>query len=246
MIELKSYGLISHQGPHLNLNEDLVDVDLNNNLFFVADGFGGSNIGDHAVKIARDIVKRSYTKIADDHDATLPFFYSHKYLIEGNALINAIIAAHHAVLRDNDPKPLSKKGGASVLVGAKADNVMTFVSSGNCLLYLYRKGNLRPILLPDTMANLSRDQFNSYHQTIPLSGLGLFEDVHYQVSEVKLAEDDVLIFLTDGIYGRVSDAEVKYAVEKNLDNESEILKSLIKLANDRGNLDNQSGLVLQF
>lgn len=30
MIELKSYGLISHQGPHLNLNEDLVDVDLNN------------------------------------------------------------------------------------------------------------------------------------------------------------------------------------------------------------------------
>ena len=46
MIELKSYGLLSHQGPHLNLNEDYVEVDLANNLFMVIDGFGGSNIGE--------------------------------------------------------------------------------------------------------------------------------------------------------------------------------------------------------
>ena len=38
----------------------------------------------------------------------------------------------------------------------------------------------------------------------------------------------------------------KYTIEKNLASEMEIIKELFKLSNDRGNLDNQSGIVLQF
>jgi serine/threonine protein phosphatase PrpC len=246
MVELKSYGILSNQGPHLNINEDVVDIDLTHKLFMIIDGFGGSNIGDVAANIAKESIKRSYTKIASDPDSTLPFFYSHKYLIEGNALINAFQIAHQAMVRENDPKPLSKKGGASVLVGAMAENVMTFVSTGNCMLYLYRQGHLSSIINPDTMVALNRDNFSKFHQTIPLSGLGLFEDLHYQVREVKIANGDILIFLTDGIYGRLDETEIKFNVERNIDREVELLKSLSKLSNERGNLDNQSGLVLQF
>lgn len=246
MIELKSYGMFSNQGPHLNLNEDLVDIDLNHKLFMVIDGFGGSNIGDRAAELAKNTIKRSYTKIAVDPDSTLPFYYSHKYLIEGNALVNAIFAAHQAVNRENENKSMSAKGGASVLVGAMAENVMSFISTGNCSLYLYRKGKLTTVLMPDTLNLLSRDQFRHNNTSVPFSGLGLFEDIHYSLREVKIAEGDVLIFLTDGIYSYVDEAEIKYAVEKNLENDIEILKMLTKIANERGNLDNQSGLVLQF
>lgn len=246
MIELKSYGLYTNQGPHLNVNEDLVDVDLNNKLFLMIDGFGGSNIGDKAARLAADVIKRSYTKIAIDPESTLPFYYSHKYLIEGNAVINALFSAHQSILKENDPKPLSQKGGASVLVGALAENVMTFASTGNCKIYLYRQGHLKELIIPDTMETLNRDDFSSYNHSIPMSGLGLFEDLHYQIKEVKLSENDVLIFLTDGIYSRVDESEIKFHIEKNLDRETEILKNLVKLSNDRGNLDNQSGLVLQF
>jgi hypothetical protein len=48
------------------------------------------------------------------------------------------------------------------------------------------------------------------------------------------------------VYARLLDSEIKYVVEKNLESESEIIKELFKLANDRGNLDNQSALILQF
>lgn len=246
MIELKSYGMQTHQGPHLNLNEDIVEVDLINNLFMVIDGFGGSNIGDRAAMMVRDSLKRSYTKVASDPDATLPFFYSHKYLIEGNALINAFHTAHQNVTRDNGSKSMDNRGGASVVACALAENVLTLVSTGNCVAYLYRRGHLSVEVLPDSLANLSRDTFQSHLHCVPMSGIGLFEDLHYSVRELKVAEGDTILFLTDGVYSRLELDEIKHTIEKNLDNELDAIKELFRLSNDRGNLDNQSGLILQF
>jgi serine/threonine protein phosphatase PrpC len=246
MIELKSYGMQSHQGPHLNLNEDLVDADLVNNLFMLVDGFGGSNIGDRAAMMIRDTLKRSYTKIAVDPEATLPFFYSHKYLIEGNALINAFQTAHQNVNRDNEKKSLDNRGGGSVIAAAVAENILTLVSTGNCVAYLYRKGHLSIEVLPDSLASLSRDSYQSYLHSVPMSGIGLFEDLHYSVRELKVTEGDVLIMLTDGAYSRLNTEEIKYIVETNLESELDAIKELFRLSNDRGNLDNQSAVILQF
>jgi serine/threonine protein phosphatase PrpC len=246
MVELKSYGLLSHQGPHLNLNEDLAEVDLANNLFLIIDGFGGSNVGDKSVSIIRDSLKRSYTKISSDPDSTLPFFFSHKYLIEGNALINAFHVAHKNVTNENVNKNINNRGGASVIGAALAENILTLVSTGNCIAYLYRKGHLSNEILPDSLRSLSRDRFSSYLHTAPMSAIGLFEDLHYQVKELKISTGDLVILLTDGIYARLEDAEIKYIIEKNLENELEVINQLIKLANERGNLDNQSALLLQF
>lgn len=246
MIELKSYGLQTHQGPHLNLNEDLVEVDLVNKLFMVVDGFGGSNIGDRASMLIRDHLKRSYTKIARDPDSTLPFFYSYKYLIEGNALINAFHTAHQAMSKENENKSMNNRGGASVICAAMSENVLTVVSSGNCAAYLYRKGHLTTEVIPDSLISMSRDRASTFLNSAPMSGIGLFEDLHFQVREIKISEGDLVIFLTDGIYARLLESEIKYSIEKNLDNDLEIIKALTKSANDRGNLDNQTALLLQF
>lgn len=245
MIDLKSYGLQTHQGPHLNLNEDLVEADLANNLFMLVDGFGGSNVGDRAASMVRDQLKRSYTRIAVDPEATFPFFYSHKYLIEGNALINAFHRAHQTITKDNEEKNLDNRGGASVLAAAISENILTLVSTGNCVAYLYRKGHLSQEILPDSLASLSRDSFQAHFHSVPMSGIGLFEDLHYSVKELKVTEGDIVILLTDGAYSRLSIDEIKYTVEKN-ESELEIIKELFRLSNDRGNLDNQSGIVLQF
>ena len=235
----------SHQGPHLNLNEDLVEADLVNNLFMLIDGFGGSNVGDRAATMIRDNLKRSYTKISVDPEATFPFFYSHKYLIEGNALINAFHKAHQTLTRDNEQKNLDNRGGGSVIAAAIAENILTLVSTGNCVAYLYRKGHLSLEVLPDSLTSLSRDSFQSYLHSVPMSGIGLFEDLHYSVRELKVTEGDVVIMLTDGAYSRLAMDEIKYTVEKN-ESELETIKELFRLSNDRGNLDNQSALILQF
>jgi serine/threonine protein phosphatase PrpC len=246
MIELKSYGLHSHQGPHLNLNEDLAEVDLVNNLYMLIDGFGGSNIGDKSAALIRDSLKHSYSKIASDPDSTLPFFFSHKYLIEGNALINAFHTAHQRMTKENEGKNMFSRGGGSVIGAALAENILTLVSTGNCSAYLYRKGRFSIEMLPDSLKSVSRDRFNSYLHSAPMSGVGLFEDLHYQVKELKISVGDMILLLTDGIHSRLIDSEIKYTIEKNNENEIEIINELMKLANDRGNLDNQSALLLQF
>jgi serine/threonine protein phosphatase PrpC len=246
MIELKSFGFFTHQGPHLNLNEDLVDTDIANQLFIMIDGFGGSNIGDRAAAMIRDSVRRSYTKIATDPDATLPFYFSHKYLIEGNALVNALQSAHQVILKDNESKNLESRGGGSVLVGAMSENVLTIISTGNCSAYLYRKGHITLEIIPDSLSSVSRDTFHSYLHSVPMSGVGLFEDLHYSMRELKICEGDVILFLTDGAYSRINSEEIKYILEKHLESELDTIKELFKLSNERGNLDNQSGLILQF
>ena len=246
MIELKSYSMQSHQGPHLNVNEDLVDADLINNLFILVDGFGGSNIGDRAAAMIRDHLKRSYTKISVDPEATLPFYFSHKYLIEGNALINALQVAHQHVSKDNEEKSLDNRAGGSVIAAAIAENILTLVSTGNCVAYLYRQGHLSIEVLPDSLAGLSRETYQTQLKSIPMSGVGLFEDLHFNVRELKITEGDIVIMLTDGTYSRINMDEIKYTVEANSASELDTIKDLFRLANDRGNLDNQSAIILQF
>jgi len=101
-------------------------------------------------------------------------------------------------------------------------------------------------VLPDSLRSLSRDRFSSFLHTAPMSGIGLFEDLHYQVRELKISAGDLVLLFTDGIYSRLEEGEIKYTVEKNLKKEMDIIKELMKLANERGNLDNQTALLLQF
>jgi serine/threonine protein phosphatase PrpC len=237
MIELKSYGLYTDQGPHLNINEDLAHADLMNNLFLIMDGFGGAGIGDAATELIKNVMTRSYSKISSDPDSTLPFFFSQKYLIEGNALINALSAAHQSVLKENDKKTINLKGGASVIGCALSEKNCSFVSTGNIKLYLYRNSELTTLLLPDALSG---------NMAIPVSGIGLFEDLYYQTKEIRLEEGDCIIALTDGIYLSITEEEILKIVKENLGAEVEILTKLSVLSNERGNLDNQSGLIIQF
>jgi serine/threonine protein phosphatase PrpC len=234
MHELKSYSLETSQGPHLNLNEDLIDVDLGLQLFMVIDGFGGSNIGDRAALSAKDHIKKFFGKISKDPESTLPFFYSHKYLLETNALINAFRGAHEQVSKENLSRSLNNRGGASVLALALAGNMVSIVATGNCQAVLFRKENLITQMIPDSYANA------------PMSGIGLFEDFHYQVSEFKILPGDMLLLLTDGAYLRCEQLEMLEICKRNGTNEMGIIKEIFQYSNDRGNLDNQTAMILQF
>ena len=170
MIKLKSYSARTDSGPFLQINEDDHDIDLVNNLFLIFDGFGGSNVGDKAVELVKETVKKFYTKIGGDPDSTLPFYYSYKYLIEGNALINALHLAHSLLKKDNSEKDMSSRGGASGICAALAENIITFASTGNCLCYRYRKGHLEIVVRPDSLRTIARDDYESQFCSAPMSG----------------------------------------------------------------------------
>ncbi len=246
MLKLKRYSAHSQQGPYLQINEDSVEVDLKNNLYLILDGFGGSGVGDKAVSEIKENIKKFYGKIGSDPDATMPFFYSHKYILEGNALINSMNYAHSVLKKQNQEKDMGERGGASVLAASQSENILTLASVGNCVACLYSKGNLKPICIPDSFEFLARDSFTRHFHTTPLSAFGLFDDLHVNIKEIRPDEGDKLVLLTDGAYSRLDYDELKHILQGDSKFMQDKTQAIFDLNNSRGNLDNQSALILQF
>lgn len=246
MIKLKSYSANTNQGPFLQINEDDIDIDLANKLFLIFDGYGGTNIGDKSVAALKKDIKTFYTKFGADPNSTMPFFYSPKYNLEGNALINALHSAHKSLKDENMKKEYSLRGGASLIAGGLSDQLLTLVSVGNCTSFLYRKNHLEIITIPDSLAALTQDKYKAFLQTTPLSGMGLFEDLHMEIKELKVMEGDVVILMTDGAYSRINSEELRYIIEEHETTLPKKIEEIFTLSNSRGNLDNQSCIFLQF
>jgi PPM family protein phosphatase len=245
LIKLKGYAAKTDQGPYLQINEDGCEVDMSSSLFMVFDGFGGAGIGDKCVSQLKGHIKTFYTKVTASPDNTLPFYFSKKYLLEGNALLNASHYSHRLLYKENSQVNLSQRGGSSAVIGALSENIMTFISTGNCLIYLYRRGVLTKLFQQDTIFYVHRDEFKVYWQTSPLSGFGLFEDLHLEVKEVKILNGDQFILMTDGAYSRIQKDELKYILDESVQNLKKV-ETVFEISNERGNLDNQSMVLLQF
>ena len=245
-MRIKSMSAHSDQGPYLQINEDTYDFDLDNNLFMLFDGFGGVGVGDIAVAKLKENIKKFYTQVSEDPDATLPFFFSPKYLLEGNALINAMLFSHNLLVKENMQKEVASRAGASAVLMSKAESIMTLASVGNCATYLYRKGIFRKVFIEDSFKLLSNDNYESHLKTMPMSGFGLFPDLYYQVKEVRLFEGDLLICLTDGVYARLDEDEIKDVISNSKLAPKNKVTELFSMANKRGNIDNQAAMILEF
>ncbi|MDH5580491.1 MAG: SpoIIE family protein phosphatase [Bdellovibrionales bacterium] len=246
MIKLKRFAAKTDQGPFLNINEDNLDVDLSNKLFQVIDGFGGINAGDKASSYIKDQLKNLYTKITEDPDSTLPFFYSSKYLVEGNALINAIHNAHKNLINENKEKDFSKRGGASAIFGALSENILTLASIGNCLCFLIRRGDVTQVTKPQNFEQLSKDNYKNYQLTLPTNGLGLFDDIQIDIQELRLRENDYVLLMSDGACNRIKMTEISGLLNQSYQELDQFIENLFMLNNERGNLDNQTALILHF
>jgi len=246
MIELKSYASRTDKGPYLQINEDNVEVDLVNKLYMVFDGFGGSAVGDKAVYLVQDTIKKFYTRIAGDSDATLPFYYSPKFLLEGNALVNAMEYAHFLLKKENKDKDMNSRAGVSCIAASQAENILTLAATGNCLGLIYGHGKMRVVSAPDNFEFLSGDFYDKEFVTAPASGFGLFNELHVNVTEVRINDGDRLLLLSDGVYARIDHDEIKDTILSEGPKSSEKIDILFELANKRGNMDNQTALLLNF
>ena len=203
MIDIQSYYGKSHQGPHLNLNEDDIYINLENRIFNVLDGLGGSNIGDQAVDLVKGKIDDFFSKVSADPDATMPYFYNPKYLLETNVLVNSIFLAHSALCDLNEKRAMSDRGAVAGLFTILSENILSIISIGNCCAYLYRNGQVSLLSAPDCVVPVGSYQQNIEHRTFPLQAMGLYDDLSPKIWEHNVHKDDIILLLTDGIYGHL-------------------------------------------
>ena len=79
-----------------------------------------------------------------------------------------------------------------------------------------------------------------------MNAIGMYPELGHQMREVRLAEGDKIILLTDGVYAQLNDDELLYTLNKSSPDANERVNSLLKLSNSRGNTDNQTAMILEF
>ncbi|MBL7663707.1 MAG: SpoIIE family protein phosphatase [Bacteriovoracaceae bacterium] len=244
-MKIKSCVAETHQGPFLQINEDGYDFDVAKGIYFILDGFGGSGVGDKCVDKIKENIKKYYGKMSSDPDATLPFYFSNRYEVEGNALINSVFQIHKNIYRENLQADIMARAGASGSFVACSEELLTTLSIGNTMLKVYREGKLINVTEPDSFRLLNPNDHESFFSTTPLSGIGLYQELHFQVREIKLQENDLVLMMTDGVYARLDDSQILHALSQSSDLRK-AANTLFNLSNTRGNLDNQTVMILQF
>lgn len=245
-MRIKAYAAVTHQGPQLEVNEDGYDFDLDQNLFLIVDSFGGSSYGERAVQQIKSELKASFSQLTGDPDATMPLYWSPRWLIEGNALVNALLRVHQALLKENQTRSLNQRAGASIACAVKVDDLLLVAHVGACQVLLTRNGHVDTLFIPDTLQFHSHDPSAANALRAPTGALGFFPDLSWSLREVRLQEGDQYVFLSEGIGGWLSPAEVGHVLARATGDNHQRLNALLKLSNARGNWANQTAMILEF
>ncbi len=245
-MNLKSRGL-TDRGLRRHHNEDqfLVRDDLT--LYVVCDGMGGHAAGEVAADLAVKEVERVMESTRGFHDDTWPEEWDAHISVNGNRLVQAILAAHRrvtgAVEGDN-----GLRGMGATIVAALVDRErqqLTVAHVGDSRAYIYRKG-LMDLITSDhswvheqVMAGLLSAEAARNHplKNVVTRALGGAADPVVDVKERTLEPGDIILLCSDGLNTMLSDDEIKQVLERGGDL-TPLAYQMVAEANRRGGVDN--------
>lgn len=245
---LRGYGAYRDTGKTRPLNEDAYLVQPENNLFGVADGYGGNSIGDVAAKACLEKVGYFVKYGLGDSEVTLPFVYRSYYTNAANLIFNAFLYANQYLFDENKKHHINARGGASVLFGFIYDRRLVVASVGSCQAFLVRRGRVQSLLRPRSYNAMRGTPQGSWNPkwAFPLSSMGHAPDLEPEILEVQVEKNDLIIIATDGIYPRLADEDFSEAYSALLKSPafdigiSEQNRRLAEIAQQKGNQDNQA------
>lgn len=200
ILPVRALASFSDQGKRA-LQEDFQLAARDKGVFVVADGFGGPEGGVRAAKTACEAVQRFLIKEGGDREATLPFVLRSYYSLAGNVLFNAIIHANLQVNLGNKDRSIHEKGGASVIAGFLDGDLLALANVGACSAWMVRGGKAAELVLPRSYARIVDpiSPSRSPEYQVPLSALGMSEDLEPEIFEVKVHPGDWVVLMTDGL-----------------------------------------------
>jgi len=243
-MDLNSFSYFSKPGSFFKVNEDFTRHDLGLSLFILMDGFGGSSRGDTASRLIAETVLNFYGKLSSDSESTQPFYFSSKYSLESNSLINAVLFANKLLFEQNLELPLGERAGCSGLFMLVTEQYLISLNIGSNRLYQVRKGRLNPLIFPD---KIDLNDKSKLLMDFPMNGFGLDEKIDFDIKETAIQKDDLIIATTSGF----DDLDIETIEEFSINDEENgtvdfDFKGLSSKSSKKENLSNQSGFFLDF
>lgn len=230
-------GFKSDKGLHRNNNEDACFVLLQDKVYLVADGVGGGNAGEIA---SRTAVNEIANYIVDNpiEQAT------NKYAIV-NYLQDCLDKTNEKIF-GMARKYEQNRGMATTVAVLYANGGKAYIANiGDSRVYLYRDGKMVQLTEDHTYVNtllkagvISEEQAAvDKRKNVITKALGAEDTVEPDFFQVDIAEDDIFIVCTDGLYNEVDNEKMIEILEKNI-SMSDVCAELVSAANSRGGHDN--------
>lgn len=237
-------GFKSDKGLRRSNNEDACFVMLPDKVYVVADGVGGSNAGEIASRTAVNEVAKYVTEnpisAADNKYAIVNYFQ------DCLDTVNREIFRLSHTYEENS-------GMATTAVVVYATNGKAYiVNVGDSRAYLYRNGDLTQLTEDHTYVNtlvkagiLSKEQAETdERKNVITKALGAEPTVEPDFFQLEVAEGDVFVICTDGLYDEVESAEMIEILEDKK-SMSDACAEFVNRANKNGGRDNITVICLK-
>jgi len=229
-------------------NEDAIRLVPEKQLFIVCDGMGGHNAGEVASSTACEITASLYANFFDrllsDEQLKLPRVLPPST----DVLTKAVRIANHAIYRRSSTDPGLSGMGTTIVATAIEKDILTSLHVGDSRIYLFQKNQLTPLTVDHSWAaeleqseNISAAEAKTLvNRNVITRALGVKDSVEIDISVRRIKDGDIYILCSDGLCGFVEDNEIKHVVRDCNEDVEKIVSQLVKMANERGGLDNVS------
>jgi PPM family protein phosphatase len=241
---IQAYGL-TDVGRKRKHNEDAFALDVSEGLFIVADGMGGHAAGEVASKITVETIGEFIAATRQKEEATWPFKYNHELDFNSNRLAVAIEKANERVMAAVAAQPWLKGMGTTVVAGLLNEKLLSLAHVGDSRAYLLRDGQLSRLtddhswVHEQVTAGILTEEEAKTHplKNVVTRALGGGPSVLPDLQELVFSPGDRFLFCSDGLTTMVSDEEIHESAS-TIKGTKELCEHLVKLANDKGGVDN--------
>jgi len=250
---LEAYGQ-TDVGRRRKLNEDNFLVSKEPGLFAVCDGMGGHNAGEVASKMAIETLQAFIEKSHREKEITWPYGLDVNLSFDGNRLKTAVKLANKKVFRAADNREDYTGMGTTAVAALVSENVLTVGSAGDSRCYLLRAGKLTQLTRDDSWVSaalgegiLNSDEIERHPlRNVITKAVGAKETIELDVVEQKLEPGDLALICSDGLHAMLSDDQILATLTPVPATLEEAAGKLIDAANEAGNKDNVSVVLLRY
>lgn len=230
-------------------NQDSFLVDDAIGLYIVADGMGGHAGGEIASRIAVEQINARVQRQIDLFNPTTITTHPHAPII--NELSESVNHASARIYEHSLEDP-SLRGMGTTTTAVKIVGEYAYCAHvGDSRLYLLRSGFIYQLTFDHSLVNeqvragiITPEEAEVHHlKNVITRSVGYQEEEDVDTLCVLLKSGDYLLLCSDGLHGKLSDAEIsKTCASLGLT----AVESMIQMANERGGEDNITAVLVEI
>jgi protein phosphatase len=209
-------------------------------LYVLADGMGGHQKGEVASAVTIETVNSEYYTTVTPLESSDPV----EAIIE--ALTTAIEKANNQVMN------ATEGGGTTVVAAVLHGDSLVAMNVGDSRAYLLRNSELRLLSKDHSLVRrlvevgkiTEEEALTHPRRNVLYQALGQGSEVDIHISSEKLQVDDIVILCSDGLWGEVTEPEIKDVLQ-DAPSPVAAAKQLIDIANASGGPDNITAIIIQ-